>query len=152
MYFWSTGRLARGSADVVSGSWVALAGKASAVREAPTKGLSPHPAPRMVRVRVGAKLVADPRSYVALFDRRFQFVDKQAVLPLRSMTQAIILDRLLREWIPIDVDTDPQGAWGDSPAEFWLYGSGDLLLREGRIVRLPPALASRIRARQSLRR
>ncbi|MDQ3992057.1 MAG: hypothetical protein M3229_00200, partial [Actinomycetota bacterium] len=89
---------------------------------------------------VGARAAADPRSYESVFARRLRATARAAPR----------FERLLSEWIPIDIETSPRSPWSVSAAEFWIASGANLLYRDGRVLDIPPALARRIRAARSL--
>jgi hypothetical protein len=155
MYLVANGAVAR-TDDGDGYAWTRLWVTPDAIARAVPR-LRPFPAPRLVRVVVGDGRVArDPNSYLRLF--RIPAGDETIPNPAgpgpkSGMTREIVLhaQRVKRHWIPVYLTSRRESPWSDSKSSLFVGKRRDLLLRDGEIVRIPHALAERIRRGESLR-
>jgi hypothetical protein len=132
--------------------WVMPAAVARAVRE-----LRPFPAPMLVGVIVGDRRVgSDPNSYLRLFRLRAParaIPDPAGPRPLIGDAPSTLAygDRLERHWIPVYLTSARRSPWSDGESRLWIGRRLDLIMRDGEIVRIPHALAERVRRSESLR-
>jgi hypothetical protein len=119
--------------------------------------LRPFPAPRLTRVVVGNRAAADPHSYLRLFRlpvRRERVRDPAGPRPgVEPTTREIVSywERVRRLFLPILVESRRITPWSDPMTSLWIGRRHDMLLRDGELVRVPHALAERVRRAQSLR-
>lgn len=136
--------------------WVRLASMpeklAAAARE-----LRPFPAPRLTRAVVGTRVVKDPHTYLRLFRlpapaQRVR--DPAGPRPSEQPTTREIVsywERVRSHFIPIELAARRETPWSDFRTSLWIGKRHDLVLRDGELVRIPHALAERVRRAQSLR-
>ena len=125
---------------------------ATAARE-----LRPFPAPRVTRVVVGRRAAKEPHTYLRLFrlaSPRQRVRDPAAPRPSEQPTTREIVsywERVRSHFIPIELSARRETPWSDFRTSLWIGKRHDLLLRDGELVRIPHALAERVRDAQSLR-
>lgn len=127
---------------------------------AATRRLRPYPAPLLVRVEVDRRVARDPQSYLRLFRlaaARRPIADPAGPYPSngdRGADSGEIVrywQRVDRHWLPVSLSSRRPSPWGDEWTFVWVARRLPLVKRDGEIVRVPRALAERIRAARSLR-
>ena len=115
--------------------WFRLAGGIAGPLAGATRGIEPFPAPRLTRVYVGDREVADPGPYLALLG------------PLEPMPGRAEPD------VPLGLVTAAPTPWTmpSSYAELWYSPDEDAVLVDGTWYRVPAELANRIDADAGLR-
>lgn len=114
-------------------SWVRTAPDDRAVLASAAAALRPYPAPRQARAAVDGKPVRGGSTYLRLY----------------TVGTPVSSGRSPSGWLGIWI-SGRQTPWTDGRNELWISRRGTLLRRDGQLVRLPRALAERIRARQPL--
>jgi len=115
-------------------TWVMARRDLSALLERLADQVKPYPVPRMTAVRVDAKPVKDPQSYLRLWT-----LDQKANgYPDGLGSHQVIFY------------SDPASPWSDGNY-IVAYPGSKLLLRDGQVVALPKSLADRLERRQSMR-
>jgi len=99
-----------------------------------TSGVKPFGTATVTRVLVGGKAVRDPASYVRLFS-------------LRTPTDDYPADG---NWVTVDVETKGKSPWSTGAATLEYAPGTDALWRGSEFVSVPPGMASRLEARESL--
>lgn len=128
----------RGVAEVITGpsSWTWVRPDAiSAVLRRTTKGKKAFRTPRISSVMLGGRTVEDPSSYVRLF-------------ALEGKADAF---GGASDWQRIVVKTRAPSPWSTTAATLEYSRSSNVLWRGNEFVQVPPAIASRLEARTSLR-
>jgi hypothetical protein len=145
--------------DVDNGVWRTLDRPPADVVAAVRK-LRPFPAPLLVRVDVDGRAAQKPQSYLRLYRLpapRRPIGDPAGPYPSdgdRGADTAAIVrywQRVDRHWLPVSLWTRRPSPWGDDWTSLWVARRLPLVKRDGEIVRVPRALAERIRAAKSLR-
>jgi hypothetical protein len=119
--------------------------------------LRPFPAPRLTRVVVGNRAASDPHSYLRLFRLpapRERVRDPAGPRPGLEPTTGEIAaywERVRRHFVPIELVSRRETPWSDFKTSLWIGRRHNLVLRDGEVVRVPPALAERVRRAHSLR-
>ena len=159
-YYAPRGRRIRTNATKGDGVWRPLEAPPPAVAAAVRK-LRPFPAPILARVEVGDRVADDPHSYLRLFRipaPRRPVADPAGPYPRGAghgradLAQiARYWRRVGRHWLPMSVRSRRPSPWGDDSTFLWVARRLPLVKRDGEIVRVPPALTTRIRRAQSLR-
>ena len=148
-----------GLADTGSGIWRTLDTPVAQLARAVRK-LRPYPAPLVVRVEVDRRIAKGPQSYLRLFRVRAPeraIADPAGEYPSdgdrRADTSEVVRywQRVDRHWLPVHLRTRRASPWGDDWTSVWVARRLPLVKRDGEIVRVPPAVAERIRAARSLR-
>jgi hypothetical protein len=98
------------------------------------EGLTPLAAPKLTRVTVGGKPVADPASYLQLTS-------------VRSNGLAVLKDA---DWMQVELRSTRPTPWTIGPSSLSYSPSANVLQRGADMVQLPGSLAERIEARESL--
>lgn len=135
-------------------TWISPSG--SDLREA-VRGLRPFPRPRLARVTVGGSRARDPDSYLRLYElpsspRRP--ADPAGSAPAWYEDSKALMryyERVRRYWIPVNLWSARPTPWGDGSNFVWISRRGALLRRDGEVLRIPRALAARVRRGASLR-
>jgi hypothetical protein len=136
--------------------WVRLARIPEPLAKA-ARALRPFPAPRVTRALVGSRVVDDPHSYLRLLrlpSPRALIADPAGPRPgVEPTTGAIVSywERVRRVFMPIRLESRRETPWSDFNASLWVGRRLDLIMRDGEIVRIPHALAERVRRADSLR-
>jgi hypothetical protein len=142
--------------ETALGSWVPVREAHVAFAQA-TRGIAAFPRPRVTRVEVGTRRARAPTSYLRLYelvsrgDRVPDPVGPRPALEWRNydvLAQYYARDRRL--WIPIRFTTTVPSPWSDEAAQLSIGRGRDLLRGDGTVVRLPHALADRVRLGLSL--
>jgi hypothetical protein len=126
---------------------------------AAVRRLRPFPAPVIARVEVNGRVADDPQSYLRLFripESKRPIADPAGPYPAAhgtADTDAIVRywNRIERHWLPVNLWSRRPSPWGDDSTSLWVARRLPLVKRDGEIVRVPLALADRIRRAQSLR-
>lgn len=112
--------------------WSELPSGTAALYRKATAGLEPFPTPRFGSVLVGGRAVADPQSYLRLL-----------TVPTTGTAYPDQAD-----WQRVELRADRENPWSRSRLEY--SPATDVLVRGWEFVQLPPALAQRVEARESL--
>lgn len=114
-------------------AWVATTSGEQALLERVAAEVTAFAAPADVRAAVGGVAVANPRGYFSLLwvGRRVQ-------------------ERVGGTWLQVYLYAPRAGPWTDGRDELWISRRGPYLQRDGALLRIPRALARRIRARRPL--
>jgi hypothetical protein len=128
-------RVMRTTDEANRAAWRRLPAKEQAAWEGLTRGVEPFARPTLTRVTVAGKAVVDPNSYLALYDIR----RRGLVRPGKA------------DWVTIRLRSAQPSPWTDGTNELSYSRSANLLTRDGELVRVPGALASRLERRASLR-
>jgi hypothetical protein len=115
-------------------NWVPVSGAAQTVLAHAARGLRPLSLPRPTRVTVGTRTVRDPASYLRLLTQRSVGFG----LPKHGDWQEIRF-------------YGARSPWTDGSPTLSFSAQDGLLLRGGRVIKLPAALVERIRNGRSLR-
>jgi hypothetical protein len=98
----------------------------------------------------------NPNSYLLLF--RVPSPDKTIPDPAGPPPQAddtrgkvAYARRVERHWLRVYVSSQRESPWSDGRTSLWVGRRLDLVSRDGEIVRIPHALAERVRHGESLR-
>jgi hypothetical protein len=156
IYFVPKQRLARNSDGRGGVFWVRVADIPEPLANA-ARALRPFPAPRVTRAIVGSRVAEDPHSYLRLFrvpSPRGRIPDPAGPRPgVEPTTRAIVSywERVRRVFVPIRLESRRETPWSDFSASLWVGRRLDLIMRDGEIVRIPHALAERVRRGESLR-
>jgi hypothetical protein len=128
---------------------------ASAIRTFQTtsvvwSAVSPETQAELVRLTSGLQPYAAPRRAVAFVD--YDNVKGGGATYLRLFTigkPVVASPPASTAWLGIWLHggTSP---WTDGMSSFWISAKGNLLKRDGHVLRIPPAVATRIRARLPL--
>ncbi len=117
-----------------------------------TQGISPFPTPRLIRVEVGSRVVRRPQSYLRLYDiigRGDRVVDPLGPRPALEWRNYEALVRYYRRdrhlWMPIRLHSATGSPWSDEDTQLAIGRRRDLLRGDGVVVRIPHALAERVR-------
>jgi hypothetical protein len=110
--------------------WAAIAPDAEAALITLTAGLQPYPAPKRTVAFVDYENVKRGETYLRLYT-----IGTPVVASPPAST------RWLGIWL--HGGTSP---WNDGMSSFWISEKGSLLKRDGQVLRIPPAVAKRIRA------
>jgi hypothetical protein len=122
--------------------------------------LRPFPAPLLVRVEVDGRAAHDPQSYLRLFRiaaPRRPIADPAGPYPSngdRGADPGQVVrywQRHERHWLPVNLSSRRPSPWGDEWTSVWVARRLPLVKRDGEIVRVPRALAERIRRGGSCR-
>jgi hypothetical protein len=122
-----------------------------------TRVLQPFSLPRLTRVVVGNRVAKDPQSYLRLFRipaPRKAVRDPAGPRPgVQPTTHAIVSywERVRRHYEPIQLVSRGESPWSDEKTSLWIGRRLDLIMRDGEIVRITHALATRVRRGESLR-
>lgn len=131
-YVPSVGRLAI-ETDPGRWSWV-RAGALRPLLNRVSAGAKPFPAPRIARVEIAGRAARDPGSYGRLFRLR---------TPTHDYPQN-------PDWKPIRLVTAHPSPWSTHAATLEYSPSTNVLWRGSEFLAVPPAVASRLKARKSL--
>jgi hypothetical protein len=123
---------------------------------AAVRALRPFPAPRVTRVVVGGKVARNPHTYLRLFrlpPSRGHVRDPAGRLGVEPTLHEVVAywERVRRLYLPIELASRRETPWSDFHTSLWIGRKHDLVLRDGEVVRIPGALAVRVRRAQSLR-
>jgi hypothetical protein len=132
-------------------TWVSPSG--ADLREA-VRGLRPFPRPRLARVIVGDRRARDPDSYLRLYElpsSQRPPADPAGTKPSDRNALWRYYERVRRHWIAVNLWSARPTPWGDGANFVWISRRGALLRRDGELLRIPPALAERVRRGASLR-
>ena len=132
-YWIPSAALIRVRTDAGTAAWLAATPDEAALLRAKTAGLAPRPTPIVEDAAVDLRSVRDPRSYLALYT---------VGTPVASAHGA-------GGWLRIDV-WGASTPWTDGSNALAVSRRGAFLRRDGQLVRIPLALARRIRARLPL--
>ncbi len=105
-----------------------------AILDSLAAGVTPFPAPEVVRATVGRKTAADPASYLALY----RLEGKRAAYPRRA------------DWIRIRLYSTRPTPWTDGANVLAYSPSARVLRRDGELVRVPKRLGRQIRTGAAL--
>jgi hypothetical protein len=137
--------------ETALGEWVPVREARVAFAQA-TRGIVAFPAPRVTRAQVGIRRARSPASYLRLYelvsrgDRVPDPLGTRPALEWRNYKAlARYYDRDRRLWIPIRLKTTVPSPWSDEAARLSIGRRHDLLRGDSTVVRLPHALADRIR-------
>lgn len=112
--------------------------------------------PRLTRVEVDGRAAKDPRSYLRLYEVRGRFAYDPAGLHPHLLGEhgdgALVeyYRRVRRHWIPVNLWSSRPSPWGDGANFVWVSRRGSLLNRDGEVLQVSVALATRIRRGASL--
>jgi hypothetical protein len=125
---------------------------AQSVFEDAVRGVIPLPSPQVVRVDVGRRRARAPMSYLRLYqllvngERVSDPLGPRPALEWQNYKALVrYYDRDRRLWIPIRVRTVSPSPWSDEAAQLSIGRRHDLLRGDGTVVRVPEALAARVR-------
>jgi hypothetical protein len=101
-------------------------------------------------VEVDGLRARDPQSYLALYRL------PSPRTPIADPVHAVLTDKdyvreVRRYWIPVNLWSRRPSPWGDGGNYVWVGRHADVLKRDDEILRIPYALAKRIRSAASLR-
>jgi hypothetical protein len=126
---------------------------------AAARRLRPFLAPILVRVEVDGRVANDPQSYLRLFripeskraiaDPAGPYPDDRETADTAEVVRS--WQRIERHWLPVNLWSRRPSPWGDDWTSVWVARRLPLVKRDWQIVRVPPALAARIRRGRSLR-
>jgi len=156
IYFVPNTRLARNDDGRGGAFWTRLEQIPKPLAAA-MRGVRPFPAPRLSRVIVGDRFAAAPQSYLRLFRLaapRVRVRDPAGPRPSVEATtaeSAAYWNRVERVYRLIRLQSRRDSPWSDWKTSLWIGRRVDLILRDGELVRIPHALAERIRRGESLR-
>jgi hypothetical protein len=142
--------------DPPLGKWVPVREAHIAFAQA-TRGLDAFPTPRVKRVTIGPRQARKAATYLRLYwliaegESVHDPVGPRPALEWQNYKALVrYYDRDRRLWIPIHITTFAPGPWSDDAAQLSIGRRLDLLRADGTVVRLPHALAARVREGGSL--
>jgi hypothetical protein len=156
IYFVPSSGLVRNDDGRGSPYWTRLESTPEALAKA-AKVLRPFPAPRLTRAVVGNRVAKDPQSYLRLFRIRATgdaVADPAGPRPEEIATTDQIASywkRVGRVYRDVQLVSRRDSPWSDWKSSLWIGRRLDLVMRDSEIVRIPHALAERIRRGESLR-
>lgn len=137
--------------ETAPGRWVPVREAHVALAQA-TRGIAAFPSPRVTRAEVGTRRAREPMSFLRLYelvsrgDRVPDPLGTRPALEWRNYRALVrYYDRDRRLWIPIRLETIVPSPWSDEAAQLSIGRRRALLRGDGTVVRLPHALADRIR-------
>jgi hypothetical protein len=145
----------RDSADV--GEWRSPGAAAAAVLASAAAAVRPFAPPSRVQAAVDRRRASDGASYLGLYSlagpRRPDPAGPRpgGVAWERAHEWALYYARVRRVWAYVDLESTPPSPWTDGRNDLWIDRHGALLRRDGVVVAIPPVLAAKVRAGQSLR-
>ena len=136
--------------------WLPTDGAKAAFDEA-TRGIDPFPKPSVTLARVGLRPGHDPASYLRLYEfvaggeRVADPLGPRPALDWRNYDALVRYYRRDRRiWIPIRLQSSKPTPWTDDTAQLSVGRRDDLLRGDGVVVRMPHALAERVRSGSAL--